>query len=76
MLVLTRKTGEKIFIGDDVYITVVDVKGDSVRIAVEAPKSVKVYRGEIYDAIIAEKKAAAIGADMKQLEGLKGLKKK
>ena len=76
MLVLTRKTGEKIFIGDDVYITVVDVKGDSVRIAVEAPKSVKVYRGEIYDAIIAENKADAIGADMKQLEGLKGLKKK
>ncbi len=76
MLVLTRKVGEKIFIGDDVYITVVDVKGDSVRIAVEAPREVKVYRGEIYDAIIAENKAAAMGADMKQLEGLKGLKKK
>ena len=76
MLVLTRKVGEKIFIGDDVYITVVDVKGDSVRIAVEAPREVKVYRGEIYDAIIAENKAAAMGADMTQLEGLKGLKKK
>lgn len=75
MLVLTRKPGEKIFIGDDVYITIVDVKGDSVRIAVEAPREVKVYRGEIYEAIIAENKAAAMGADMKQLEGLKGLKK-
>ena len=68
MLVLTRKTGEKIFIGDDVYITVVDVKGDSVRIAVEAPKSVKVYRGEIYDAIVAENRQAALNVDLAGLD--------
>ena len=47
MLVLTRKIGEKIFIGDNIHLTVVDVKGDNVRIAVEAPREVKVYRGEI-----------------------------
>ena len=74
MLVLTRKPGEKIFIGDNVALTVVEVKGDSVRIAVDAPREVKIYRGEIYEAIIAENKAAAIAGDMKQLDGLKKLK--
>ena len=74
MLVLTRKPGEKIFIGDNVSLTVVEVKGDSVRIAVDAPREVKIYRGEIYEAIIAENKAAAIAGDMKKLDGLKKLK--
>ena len=74
MLVLTRKPGEKILIGDNVSLTVVEVKGDSVRIAVDAPREVKIYRGEIYEAIIAENKAAAIAGDMKQLDGLKKLK--
>ena len=54
MLVLTRKPGEKIFIGDNVSLTVVEVKGDSVRIAVDAPGDVKIYRGEIFEAIFAE----------------------
>ena len=71
---LTRKPGEKIFIGDNVSLTVVEVKGDSVRIAVDAPREVKIYRGEIYEAIIAENKAAVIAGDMKQLDGLKKLK--
>ena len=74
MLVLTRKPGEKIFIGDNVSLTVVEVKGDSVRIAVDAPREVKIYRGEIFEAIIAENKAAAIAGDIKQLDGLKKLK--
>ena len=74
MLVLTRKPGEKIFIGDNVSLTVVEVKGDSVRIAVDAPREVKIYRGEIFEAIIAENKAAAIAGDMKHLDGLKKLK--
>ena len=74
MLVLTRKPGEKIFIGDNVSLTVVEVKGDSVRIAVDAPREVKIYRGEIFEAIIAENKAAAIAGDMKQLDGLKKIK--
>lgn len=74
MLVLTRKPGEKIFIGDNISLTVVEVKGDSVRIAVDAPREVKIYRGEIYEAIIAENKAAAMAGDMKQLDALKKLK--
>ena len=74
MLVMTRQPGEKILIGDNVSLTVVEVKGDSVRIAVDAPRDVKIYRGEIYEAIIAENKAAAIAGDMKQLDGLKKLK--
>ena len=74
MLVLTRKPGEKILIGDNVSLTVVEVKGDSVRIAVDAPRDIKIYRGEIYEAIIAENKAAVIAGDMKQLDGLKKLK--
>lgn len=74
MLVLTRKPGEKIFIGDNMSLTVVEIKGDSVRIAVDAPREIKIYRGEIYEAIIAENKAAAIAGDIKQLDGLKKLK--
>ena len=60
MLVLTRKPGEKIFIGDNVSLTVVEVKGDSVRIAVDAPREVKIYRGEIYRAIQEENRKAAM----------------
>ena len=74
MLVLTRKPGEKIFIGDSISLTVVEVKGDNVRLAVDAPRDVKVYRGEIYEAIIIENKAAAMGGDLKQLDDLKKIK--
>lgn len=54
MLVLTRKPGERLVIGDNIVVTVVDVKGDNIRIGIDAPREVKVYRGEIYDAIVAE----------------------
>lgn len=60
MLALTRKCGERIVIGDNITVTVVDVKGDSVRLAIDAPRDVKVWRGELYDAIAAENKAAAV----------------
>jgi carbon storage regulator len=59
MLILTRKTDEKIMIGDDITITIIETRGDQVRIGVEAPKNVKVFRREIFDAIKAENKAAA-----------------
>lgn len=58
MLVLTRKPGQKILIGEDIVIQVVDVQGDNVKIAVDAPKQVKIYREELYAAIIKENKAA------------------
>ena len=51
MLVLSRKCNESIVIGDDVFITVIEVRGDKVRLGIEAPKSVTVHRQEIYDKI-------------------------
>ena len=51
MLVLTRNTNESIHIGDNIIITVIGVRGDRVRIGIEAPKNVAVHRREIYDVI-------------------------
>ena len=51
MLVLSRKKNESIMIGDDIVITVVDVRGDKVRIGIDAPKEVTVHRREVYEAI-------------------------
>ena len=51
MLILTRRVGETLMIGDDVTITVMGVKGNQVRIGVKAPKDVAVHREEIYDRI-------------------------
>ena len=59
MLALTRKIGEKIVIGDNVVLTIVDIRGDNVRVAIEAPKQVKIYRGESYEAIAKENIEAA-----------------
>ena len=59
MLILSRKINEKIIIGDDISISVIEIRGDQVRIGVDAPKNVKVFRQEVYDAIKAENKAAA-----------------
>lgn len=58
MLILTRKINEKIVIGDDIVVTLIDVKGDQVKIGVEAPKNVKVFRQEVFDAIQTENKQA------------------
>ena len=51
MLILTRKLGESIAIGDDIKITFLDIKGKQLRIGIEAPKHVSVHRDEIYQAI-------------------------
>lgn len=65
MLLLTRKLGENIRIGDDVKITIVEVKGNHVKLGIEAPPSVKVHREEIYERIQEEhrRKAAALKPD-------------
>lgn len=55
MLVLSRQKDESIMIGDDVEITIVDVRGDKVRLGINAPRSVTVHRKEIYLAIQKEK---------------------
>ena len=59
MLALTRKSGESIVINNDVEITVLDIKGDQVKIGITAPKSVPVYRKEVYIQIQEPNKAAS-----------------
>jgi carbon storage regulator len=55
MLVLSRQKDESIMIGDDVEVTVVDVRGDKVRLGITAPKAIPVHRREVYEAIKREK---------------------
>ncbi len=51
MLVLSRKLDQKIMIGDDIVITVVEIRGDKVRLGIEAPTHIPIHRQEVYDAI-------------------------
>ncbi|MCR6652512.1 MAG: carbon storage regulator CsrA [Cellvibrionaceae bacterium] len=55
MLILSRKTGEKLMIGDDVELTILGIKGNQVRVGVSAPKDVPVHREEVYLRIQNEK---------------------
>jgi carbon storage regulator len=59
MLILTRKPGEKIIIGGGITVSVLELRGDQARIGVDAPKTVKVYREEVFEAIKSENQAAA-----------------
>ncbi|MFH1075547.1 MAG: carbon storage regulator CsrA [Pseudomonadota bacterium] len=59
MLVLTRRMGERITIGDDIVVKILEIKGGQVKLGVEAPRHVKVHREEIYDRIKKENLLAA-----------------
>ena len=62
MLILTRKLGEKINIGDDITVTLVEIKGTQVKLGIEAPKHIEIHRQEVYDAIKREnQKASRLG---------------
>ena len=60
MLILTRRVGETLMIGDDVTVTVLGVKGNQVRVGVSAPKEVSVHREEIYERIKQEQKTQPV----------------
>ena len=72
MLILTRKSGESITIGDDVKVTVVEVKGKQVRIGIDAPRSYTIHREEVYISIQEENRRAANESPL-SLAGLKNL---
>jgi carbon storage regulator len=59
MLVLSRQRDESIIIGDNIVVTIVDVRGDKVKLGIEAPQSVSVHRREVYEAIQRENQLAA-----------------
>jgi len=59
MLILSRKLNEKIVIGDGIIVSIVEIRGDQIKLGIEAPKTVKVYRQEVYDAIQSENRLAA-----------------
>ena len=75
MLVLGRKAGERILIGDDVVVTVVSVGKDGVRVGIEAPRDVRIHRAEIVDQVAEDNRAAAAtsagGPDVRTLLGLR-----
>ena len=60
MLILTRRVGETVMIGDDVTITVLGVKGNQVRVGINAPKHVAVHREEIYERIMREQQSEEV----------------
>ena len=59
MLVLSRKKSEEVVVGDSIRVVIVEVRGDLVRLGIEAPRDVPVHRSEVYDAIQREKGEAA-----------------
>lgn len=59
MLVLTRRAGESVMIGDDVVVTVLETRGDVVRLGIKAPRSVQVHREEVYQELQAANREAA-----------------
>ena len=74
MLVLTRKRGEQILIGDDIVITILDAKGDSIRVGIDAPRGVVIHRLEVMQAVTEAnlETSRAAASDGEALAGLLG----
>lgn len=72
MLILTRKPGESLYIGDNVKVTIVEMKGNQIRVGVDAPSTLRIYREEIYLQILEENKSAAEGISDAALTELSG----
>jgi len=72
MLILNRKVGEQIRIGDEVLLTVLEIGRGQIKLGVEAPRHVAIHRGEVYDRIREENRAAALGGQAVNLAGLAG----
>ena len=70
MLALARKSNESIMLGNDIEITVLEIKGDQVKLGISAPKSVPIYRKEVYAQILDSNKEAASSVDVKSLNQL------
>ena len=70
MLALSRKKDEAVIINDDIEITIIEIKGDQVKIGISAPKSVPIYRKEVYMQIQNANKAAAQSVDIKNIKEL------
>ncbi|MGP1588005.1 MAG: carbon storage regulator CsrA [Treponemataceae bacterium] len=66
MLILTRKINEKIKIGEEITVSIIEIRGEQVKIGVEAPKEVKVFRQEVFNAIQNENKLAASSVNSKE----------
>ena len=62
MLIITRRAGEKLMIGEDVVVEILEIVGNQVRVGIQAPQSVRVYREEIWMAVKEENRAAATDA--------------
>lgn len=72
MLALTRKKGESIVISDDIEVVIIGIQGDQVKLGIEAPRSISIYRKEIYDQIQQQNKEAANSSEevVNKLENL------
>jgi carbon storage regulator len=71
MLVLTRKLGETIVIGDNIIIKVVDIHGKQIRLGIEAPNEITIFRGEIYERIQQENKGSTADPQKRSSEEFK-----
>jgi len=75
MLVLSRQRDETIMIGDDIEITIVDIRGDKVRLGISSPPHIAVHRKEVYEAILREKEASGQEPKVESFAGRKARRK-